>query len=273
VVIDSLFHTKHLLLTWTGYVEVLFVPTVLLCLLILAANRIALRPEPLPARHPQFAKLKLREMGRPRRAEVITGLLVVISILFWATERYHHIPSFFVGMIGVPVLALSGILREEQIGTAVPWNLLLFLGGAFSLANIIQQYDITAWLAGFLVPAAQRLSFSYVLLLTAVAVLMLALRFLDPSGFVAIPVLFLPLVDVTSKAGMPPLILATPLLFAAAPFWFAYQSPWVATAEGMTEDRGFSGSQRALLSTVYASQVIFALVLSVGYWRLVGYLR
>jgi len=273
VVIDTLFHTKHLLLTWTGYVGVLFVPTVLLCLLILGANRIALRPEPMPSRPPQFAKLKLREMGRPRRAEVIAGLLVVISILFWATERYHHIPSFFVGMIGVPVLALSGILKEEQIGTAVPWNLLLFLGGAFSLANIIQQYDITAWLAGFLVPAAQRLSFSYVLLLTAVAILMFALRFLDPSGFVAIPVLFLPLVDVTSKAGMPPLILAAPLLFAAAPFWFAYQSPWVATAEGMTGDRGFSGSQRALLSTVYASQVILALVLSVGYWRLLGYLR
>jgi anion transporter len=273
VVIDTLFHTKHIGLSWIGYIEVMFVPTVLLCLLILVANRLALRPEPLPPRHPQFARQKLREMGSPSRAELVTGLLVVVSIVFWATERYHHIPSFFIGMIGVPVLALAGILREDQIGTAVPWNLLLFLGGAFSLASVIQQYDITPWLAGFLVPVAQRLSFSYVLLLIAVAVLMLGLRFLDPSGFVAIPVLFLPLVDVTTAAGIPPLILSAPLLFAAAPFWFAYQSPWVATAEGMTENQGFTGSQRALLSTVYGTQVIFALILSVGYWRLLGYLR
>jgi anion transporter len=273
VVIDTLFHTKHLALTWLGYINVMFVPTVILCLLLLAANRLALRPEPMPPRHPQFARQKLREMGRPSGAELVTGLLVIVSILFWATERYHHIPSFFIGMIGVPVLAMSGILREEQIGTAVPWNLLLFLGGAFSLANIIQQYDITSWLAGFLVPAAQRLSFSYVLLLIGIAVLMLALRFLDPSGFVAIPVLFLSLVDVTSAAGVPPLVLAAPLLFAAAPFWFAYQSPWVATAEGMTDKQGFSGSHRALLSTVYATQVILTLVLSVGYWRILGYLR
>ena len=127
VVIDTLFHTKHLALSWLGYINVMFVPTVILCLLLLFANRIALRPEPMPPRHPQFAKLKLREMGRPSGAEWVTGLLVVVSILFWATERYHHIPSFFIGMIGVPVLAMSGILREEQIGTAVPWNLLLFL--------------------------------------------------------------------------------------------------------------------------------------------------
>ena len=157
VVIDTLFHTKHLALTWLGYINVMFIPTVILCLLLLAANRLALRPEPMPPRHPQFARLKLQEMGRPSRAELVTGLLVIVSIVFWATERYHHIPSFFIGMIGVPVLAMSGILREEQIGTAVPWNLLLFLGGAFSLANVIQQYDITAWIAGFLVPAAAAL--------------------------------------------------------------------------------------------------------------------
>jgi len=41
----------------------------------------------------------------------------------------------------------------------------------------------------------------------------------------------------------------------------------------MTDNQGFSGSQRALLSTVYASQVVLALILSVGYWRLMGYLR
>jgi anion transporter len=273
LVIDTLFHNKHLVLSWSGYIGVMFIPTVLLCLLLLVANRLALRPEPIPPRQPQFAQQKLREMGSASRAELITGLLVVISILFWATERYHHIPSFFIGMIGVPVLALAGILREEQIGTAVPWNLLLFLGGAFSLANVIQQYDITGWLAGFLVPAAQRLSFSYVLLLISVAILMLALRFLDPSGFVAIPVLFLPLVDVTTAAGIRPLILSAPLLLAAAPFWFAYQSPWVAMAEGMTGNQGFSGPQRALLSTVYATQVILALILSVGFWRLMGYLH
>jgi anion transporter len=273
VVIDTLFHTKHLALSWIGYIQVMFVPTVVLCFLILIVNRLVLRPERMPERHPQFARQRLREMGRPSGAEIITGLLVLLSIVFWSTERYHHIPSFFIGMMGVPVLALSGIVREDQIGTAVPWNLLLFLGGAFSLANVIQQYDITPWLAGFLVPIAQRLSFSYVLLLVAIAILMLVLRFLDPSGFVAIPVLFLPLVDVTTAAGIPPLVLAAPLLFAAAPFWFAYQSPWVATAEGMIDNQGFSGSQRALLSTVYATQVIVALVLSVGYWRLLGYLH
>lgn len=273
LVIDTLFHTKHLALSWIDYIKIMSVPTFLLSGLILIANQLVMRPERLVHREPRFAHRRLKEMGPPTRSEIITALIVILSILFWATERYHHLPSFFIGMVAVPLLALTGILREEQIGTSVSWNLLLFLGGAFSLSNVIQQYDITSWVAGFLVPAAHHLAFSRVLLLISISISMLALRFLDPSGFIAIPVLFLPLVDVTTRAGIPPLVLAAPLLFAAAPFWFAYQSPWVATAEGITLGRGFSGSQRALLGSVYAVQVLVALILSVGYWKLFGFLR
>jgi di/tricarboxylate transporter len=53
----------------------------------------------------------------------------MVSIVFWATDQYHHLPSFLIGMLGVAVFALSGILKDEDIATAVSWPLLLFLGG------------------------------------------------------------------------------------------------------------------------------------------------
>jgi hypothetical protein len=57
---------------------------------------------------------------------------------------------------------------------------------------------------------------------------MFAVRFIDPSGLIAISVLFLSMVDVTAAAGIAPLILMAPILIASAPFWLLYQNFWIA---------------------------------------------
>ena len=45
----------------------------------------------------------------------ITALIVVCSIVFWSTDRWHHLPSFFIGMIGLAVFALAGIVGNADI--------------------------------------------------------------------------------------------------------------------------------------------------------------
>ncbi len=269
-VVDAVFRAKHLPLNWLSYAQALAVPTAVLSTLIVFMSKWAIQPEPLTNVTRGFAREQLAALGPIRRDEMITGTLVVISFAFWSTDRYHHLPSFLIGMLVVPVLALFRIVREENIGTAVSWNLLLFLGGAFSLANIVQEFKITDWLAGYLVPVTEQLSFSPVLMLAVAAVAMFALRFLDPSGFIAIPVLFLPIADVAAGAGVPPLVLMAPLLMACAPFWLTYENVWVAMGEGITRGNGYGTRQRLLLANVYAAAVLVTLVLSVGYWKLIG---
>ena len=90
------------------------------------------------------------------------------------------------------------------------------MGGIFGLANVIQQYKITDWLAGYFVPVAQHLTFRTLVFLLAVALAMYVLRFLDPSGFIAIPVLFLPIVGVAMAAGIAPLVLMAAILLPSA---------------------------------------------------------
>jgi anion transporter len=269
-VVDAVFLAKSLPLTWGSYARAMAVPTMLLCALVVFASKWAMRAEPLVNAKPGFARDHLAALGPISREEAITGALVLISIVFWSTDRYHHLPSFLIGMLVVPLLALVGIVREEHIGSAVSWNLLLFLGGAFGLANVVQELKITDWLAGYIVPMTQWLSFSPVLMLSVAAIAMFALRFLDPSGFIAIPVLFLPIVDVASSAGVPPLVLIAPLLLACAPFWLSYENVWVAMGDGITRGEAYSNGQRLRLANVYAAAVIVALVLSVGYWKLIG---
>jgi DASS family divalent anion:Na+ symporter len=269
-VVASMFEVKHLPLSYLAYARVLELPVLALCALIVFGNQWVLKPERALNASPEFVRTKLRELGSFKRAEMITAVIVACSIVFWATDRWHHLPSFFVGMVGLSIFALAGIVGNADIAGGISWTLLLYMGGIFSLGNVLTEYKITDWLAGYFVPIAEHLTFSSVALLVVVAIAMLAVRFLDPSGFIAIAVLFIPIVDTTSAAGIPPLVLVAALLIPSVPFWATYQNIWVAMGEGITEGLAFSGAERVRLANMYGAFTIFTVAASVGYWKLIG---
>jgi anion transporter len=268
-VVESVFQAKALPLTWLGYAQVMIVPTLLLCAFLLFANRAVLKPEIELHVAASFASERLKALGTIKRTEWITLAVVLLSTAYWATARVHHLPSFLVGMCGLAIFGLSDIVSDKDIPNAVSWTLLLFLGGNFSLANVVEQLKITDWLAGYLVPFARQLTFSVVIFVVVLAGAILVLRFLDPTGFLVIPVLFLPISDVAMAAGIPPLVLTAPLVLAAAPFWANYENFWMAMGDGITSGQAFTARQRMRLANVYAVCVLVTLVISVGYWRLV----
>jgi di/tricarboxylate transporter len=271
-IVYASFQAKQLPLTWLAYARVITVPTLLLCGLILIGNQFLLRPDfPIQGDH-GFARNRLRALGSFKLPECITAAVVMVSIVFWATDQYHHLPSFLIGMLGVAIFALSGILKDEDIATAVSWPLLLFLGGVFGLANVIQEYKVTDWFAGFFVPLAQGIGSHVVVLVIAMALIMFLLRFLDPSSFIAISVQFLSIVDVTRAAGLPPLVLMAPIIIACVPFWMTYQNFWVAMGEGLTSNQAFTARHRVRLANGYALCVLISLTVAVGYWKLIGVL-
>ena len=269
-IVDAAFQTKHLPLSWTSYAAYMTAPTLILCVLILIANQIVLHPEAPLAAKPGFARDRLRALGAFRQAEAITAVVVLLSIAFWASDRVHHLPAFIPGMFAMAIFALAGILTDAEIATGVSWPLLLFLGAIFGLANVIQDYKITDWLAHLVVPIAGQLTSSLAALTIAMALAMFVLRLIDPSSFIAISVLFLSVVDVTNGAHIPPMVLMAAILLASVPFWLSYQNFWVAMSEGLTGGDAFSPRQRLLAATTYAVAAIVTLLLSIGYWNAIG---
>src|SRR5215469_13668189 len=269
-VVVSMFNSKKLPLSWGGYAEFLTVPTLILCGLILTLNLTLFKPDKPIRASRDLALGKLRALGSFKRAELITALVVLVSIGFWVTTK---VPTFVVGMFGLAVLNLSGILQDADVGTGISWTLMLFLGGIFSLTHIIPQYQITNWIAGILVPHVQPLLGTPIILLTVVGLMMLAMRFLDPTAFIAMPLIWTPLVDTVSAAGIPPLALAAPTLLMSAPFWLLYMNFWMAMGDGMTGKQGFSKGHLFYLGTLYAVASVVAMIAAVFYWRLIGILR
>ncbi len=126
-------------------------------------------------------------------------------------------PSFVIGMCGLAIFGFTGIIKDSDMGTGVSWTLLLFIGGVFSLQTVVQAVKITDWLGGYFIPVALQLTSNHFLLIAVMCLSVLILRFIDPTGFIVIPVLFLPLVDVLMKAGINPLVVVAPTTVASAP--------------------------------------------------------
>ncbi len=269
-VVAASFEAKHLPLTWLGYAQALTLPSLFLCILILVINPIVLRPEAPLTATPTFARDRLRELGSFKRPEAITALVVIASIVFWTTDSYHHLPSFLIGMLALAVFGFAGIIRDSDISTGVSWPLLLFIGGIFGLANVIQEYRVTDWIAGYFVPIVNHLTWSVALLTIVIAIAMYALRFLDPSSFIAISVLFLSVVDVTSAAGIPPIVLMAPIIVASVPFWLLYQNFWLAMGDGLTNNEAFTAGQRIRLANTYAVAVLITMAVGSIYWKIIG---
>ena len=159
-------------------------------------------------------------------------------------------------MFAWPCFGFSGILKRTKAkifqAPGSPRRCFFSSGGIFGLANVIQEYKVTDWIAGFFVPVAHQLTSSVILLTVVVAIAMFALRFLDPSSFIAISVLFLSVVDVTNAAGIKPLVLMTPIIIASVPFWMLYQNFWLAMGDGLTGNEAFTSGQRVRLANTHA---------------------
>jgi hypothetical protein len=135
---------------------------------------------------------------------------------------------------------------------------------------VIQAVKITDWLGGYFIPVALQMSSNTFLLIGVMTIAVLILRFIDPTGFIVIPVLFLPLVDVLVKAGISPLVVVAPTTVASAPFFLSYQNFWIAMSEGITGGKAYDGKQRVVAASAYAVLVLVVLVLSVLYWKVIG---
>jgi anion transporter len=265
-VVLSVFQSRHLAISWASYAVVFLAPTLLLCALVLVGNFFLMHPGEALQAPSGLAREKLRELGSVKRAEWLSATVVLASMLLWATDSFHHQPAFVIGVFGVLALYLTGVIGDSDIQGGISWNLVLFLGGVFGLANVIQEQRIPEWLAGYLVPMAHSVGSSPIALLCVIAVGMLVVKFLDPSGFVAIPVVFLPLVDIATAAGLKPMVTMAAAVLAAVPFFLSYENIWITMCEGMTTGEAFTAGQRTRLACVYAVASLIVIATSVLYW-------
>src|SRR5215475_13010648 len=83
-VIQSVFAAKNLPLSYFEYAAVMGLPTLVICVLIIIANQIVLKPESPLNLSSGFARKELEKLGSMKQSELITAIIVIASIVLWA---------------------------------------------------------------------------------------------------------------------------------------------------------------------------------------------
>ena len=87
-------------------------------------------------------RLELRRMGKLDPQEVKALVIFILILGFWATDRLHGISATAVAFVGAIVALLPGIGIVKWNDVDIPWHLMLFSAGAYTLGSGLSITDL-----------------------------------------------------------------------------------------------------------------------------------
>lgn len=110
------------------------------------------KEEQLPQIEGGMERLKeeLKKLGPMSGLEIRSLVLFGLILLFWATDKFHGISPTAVSFVGaiIALLPRVGIVKWNDVD--IPWHLLLFSAGAYTLGEAFKVTDLPSTLVGAL---------------------------------------------------------------------------------------------------------------------------
>ena len=226
------------------------------------------RPAESPPVRATLLHAQLEMLGPPSRDERITALVALTVLAGWITQPWHGVDPAWLTLAGLCLLLATQVLDRTALQGQVDWSFLLFMGMAFSLADLAAHVGADAWFA-MRARAALGDVTSPAAAVTAAVLVTVAVRFALPWQ-TAVPLLTVALTPFAQAAGLSPLIVALVALKAGNLFLLPQQSPYYLTLYYGTEERAFGHRDARPFAWVYAAAVLAGLLLSLPYWHALG---
>ena len=222
--------------------------------------------------------VKEREaLGPMSRDEKITLGVLLVSLVFWITERMHEISATTVVLVGVAILCTSNVIDRKAFRGNVTWDALIFMGCAISMTTAFPAMNIDKWIGAMagdiLVPIITQNILLFIVVLSVI-VYVIRLFMTSQTAFCALFMVFL--VPAGIKAGIHPWILGFMTFTAANTFIVKYQNiqylPALVAAETAAGENFVEHKQIVPFAVYYMISNIVFLALSIPFWKLLGWM-
>lgn len=211
---------------------------------------------------------QLEMLGPPSRDERITALVALAVLAGWIAQPWHGVDPAWLTLAGLCLLLATQVLDRTALQGQVDWSFLLFMGMAFSLADLAAHVGADAWFAARARAGLGDVT-SPAVAITVLVLVTVAVRFALPWQ-TAVPLLTVALTPFAQAAGLSPLIVALVALKAGNIFLLPQQSPYYLTLYYGTEERAFGHRDARPFAWIYAAAVLAGCLVSLPYWRALG---
>jgi anion transporter len=261
-------------INFDDWLRAMLLPSVVLSLLFIAVLYWIMRPaEPLKINREIF-RHEYEALGPFSFKEKATLGILMGTFLLLVTGRMHGIPDVAICLGALVLLALFGVIRTGDIGTAINWDFVLFMGTIMGLGMLLQETGVAAFLGRSFSPVIRILAGNDSLLLFVLLVFFFIWRFVDIAQLyltIAFVVPFLPML--AADFGIHPLVFGFLFIIAGNCFFLAYQQPFAIIGESIAGKASWTKAQLMLAGFIFFAVCLVTLALSIPYWRAIGMLR
>lgn len=227
------------------------------------------RPKEKKTLNPWVIETQLKTLGPLSVEEKICLFTVVVSLIGFVTQPWHHIDIAWVAMLSFLILFASSVLDEKSVRADIDWTFLVSFGALMGFGAIISECGLAEVIASGVKPyfdifAGTRLIFLWIIVLAA-----MVLRFFLPLP-PALLVSILSIVPIASGLGLHPFIVGLVVLASANPWFLPYQNWMYQNLLEDTEGKLFDHKQTLQLAFIHIFIVLGAVAVSMLYWKYLG---
>lgn len=155
---------------------------------------------------------ELKKLGKMKAEEYKAIAIFVVVLLLWATDKQHGINQTAVAFMGAVVALLPGIGIVKWNDVDIPWHLLLFSAGAYTLGAGLDATGLSGTMVDALFTSlgiTQSTPFWTIYLILTAGILLFSLVFESKT---MLTLIFIPIaIGVAQKNGYPIMSLAFPV--------------------------------------------------------------
>ncbi len=234
-----------------------------------AATMLMFPPEFQPTISRELIGTQLEALGRPSRAEIVNGMVLIAAVIGWITAPYHGVDVAWVAMAAMLLLLALNLLDRVTFRGGIYWDFLFYLGAVLSLSGVVQHLGFDHWLIGRLTPLLAPVTAHPSAFLLFMAAAIFAARFILPS-FPLVSLLTVTVVPIGVNAGIHPLALVLVICTAVTVWFLPYQSTYYLALYFGTKEKAFSHGQVRLLAWSYGVIYLLAIGAAIPFWRVLG---
>jgi Di- and tricarboxylate transporters len=216
-----------------------------------------------------FAKEQVAKMGKLSKQEIITTVVVLISVLLWVTEKATGLSPTMVAVVAFAVLYAFSVVGPKEIKDNIPWETLVTIAAILSIASAFGVLKIDKWISSIMGPYIQPFTTNPYVFVASMAIFTYLIRFVIISCMTCFTVFSIILMPFAANAGYNPFIVPFTILVSMAVYNVVYQNVlFLAGLAGSGQMCEFKNTVKG--SIAYMGISLLGLLISVPVWKLLG---
>ena len=216
----------------------------------------------------EYAREEYAKLGPMRGEEKKALLLLVGAVLLWVLQDVVHIDAAVTAMAAALLCFAWRLLGEKEISTAVPWALVLHIGGVINLGTILPAVGLDRWIQELVLPLFRNMS-TPVEAIIATFVLVLAVRAVMVSQNAVVVMMVALLSPVMAAAGVSEWGIGLVILATGTCWLLPFQNTVFISAMACMEET-LTHRQTMKYAVFYELCSLLAFLVSIPYWRWLG---